>query len=787
MKKSVFIRALAALFLSYAFISCQDDEPEELTLSQSIATVKSSGFLFQKDDSGTGTDVSITWDWKKTDNLSSKVMHVQIWLDDFILHETETTARTITFSQPALVMDPESYLPLQRSLKFVFWYDENNKVEFYKTPDVPSVKKLHYKSVNDGKDLLFTWDNSDIKDLPDFIENYYISLIPVKNYGAPETDRKIEEQPVQVTQTSFLFEEPNPETTYSFSIYSKTAACGYTSEPSVLTDVKPGQADVFDAVTSPLNQIPTTQNSVVYENARGMNFYLIKTNTTEFICNTSRYVTGFSTENSLINSNDEPSQTNYSSRSISTPFTHTSPSFNPEDQYHEVPYIDESEPFQIARESDELQSEIFADTGSSGPINYKIGDTRIISVADKANKTFTPKTATLRATGEHCYAWIVDDYYSKNDASGNGKISTNQVKKFVENFEKIYALERYVFGNESSKVVVRQSATSTWWSFKDINTYSETGSKINIVFYDIDGDTGQTNWLTYGFFSSSDYGINPYAQFKGNGGHYLHIDTFAATDITDKCYGTLAHEFQHLIHFGVKYLDNPNRLSSSDIESWFTEMCSMLCEDMLLKHLNLPETSSPWAARTKYFNSGYSTNGFKYWDNSDNAFCYGRSYILGAWLARKYGGAQFVKDMMDNTFRNMDALMYAVNKQDPSMTKDTLLRDFAASLLYKNKDTAPVATVMNDGAQTLIYNENGINYSYPMTGFNLYDYVQSANETSLGPIFDNAKNQKQRPVSNYGFTIGYIEKSNQDQVNIELSQDDDTPGYKTYIIAVPVK
>lgn len=792
MKKSIIIKVLSVILLSSAFFSCKQEEPEELSLSESIATLKSSDFKFSK--GATETETSITWNWRKTDNLASAVMHVQIWLDEIKLHETETAAPTITFTQPSLKIHPESYLPLQMKIKFVFWYDEKNKVEFDRNPDIPSVKKVHFKTVNEGKDILFTWDNSDIKDLPDFIENYYISIVPVKNYSQPEIDNTITDKPVPVTQSSYLFEEPNLGTTYTFSIYAKSVPPrNFDSPATTLTNVKLGLADMYDALSSPLNEISYFQNAISYENAQGMNFYLIKTNTTNTSVDTSRYITGFATSSSGISASEDYSDCENSSRSVISPLLNlfNFASSDPEDQYHEVPFIDDSEPIQIIDEPFDSQSDIFEDTAATGPIDYKIGDTRVISIGDSKDANgshkFQTKTATLRATGEHCYAWIVDDYYSKNDAQGTGKISTNQVKKFVENFEKIYALERYVFGNESSKVAVRQSATSTWWNFKDINTYSETGSKINIVFYDIDGDAGQTSWLALGFFKQGDYYIDPYASFKGNGGHYLHIDTYAATNITNKCYGTLAHEFQHLIHFGVKYLDNPNRLSSPDIESWFTEMCSMLCEDMMQKHLDLPDNSSPKGQRTTYFNSGYSTNGFTSWNSSDSAFYYGRSYILGAWLARKYGGAQFVKDMMNNTARNGAALMYAVKMRDPSMTEEMLFRDFAASLLYKNKDTAPVATVMNDGAQTLTYNANGINYNYPMPGFNLYNYAQSANTSSYGPLFDDAKKQNQRTVSNYGITIGYIGYSKQDTVNIELSSESSGTPYKTYIIAVPAK
>ena len=258
---------------------------------------------------------------------------------------------------------------------------------------------------------------------------------------------------------------------------------------------------------------------------------------------------------------------------------------------------------------------------------------------------------------------------------------------------------RRVFGEESDSLY-----SSVWGDMAPLDSVSDTGRKVNIVISDLygDGEGGRT----IGFFASMDYYMNG-LEFSNitvensNEGKYFYIDSYFAANKFNLTLSTLAHEFQHMINFGMKAM----RGIPSD--SNFNEMLSMLCEDMMQDYLDISDESSP-KIRLKQFINQYYETGFRNFENT--ALSYANAYSLGAWICRQYGGAALLHEMMFNGLANNNCIVGAINSLNGSnFTFDEIFAQFISACLGDSE-----YTFAKDASQTLSFNENSIYYDYPM-------------------------------------------------------------------------
>lgn len=341
------------------------------------------------------------------------------------------------------------------------------------------------------------------------------------------------------------------------------------------------------------------------------------------------------------------------------------------------------------------------------PVSGTIGSTKKIWVELK-NKGYVQADATLRAKGANCYVWVVNDFYTTGTASGN-KVDSSIAQKYADNFELIYPFITNIFGNESEIIINAETGKP-----ESIGTLSDTGSKINIVVYDIKDDG------VLGFFYAKDYYYGPNYQGqdiirKSNVGKYFYIDSAYAVSEFPSTISTLAHEFQHMVNYNQKTILHGEFPSVA-----YNEMLSMLCEDMMMSKLGLTgKTDSP-KDRIQSFNALYFGAAINGYNNEKNtSLYYSTNYAFGAWLARQYGGAELVKAMSTNDSVDYDSMVDAVNSVNHytgSNAKDfeDLFQEFVLSL------TGSSTYTMNKNAkQTITYS----GYSYPMTAINLWDDV----------------------------------------------------------------
>src|SRR5437870_4990015 len=146
------------------------------------------------------------------------------------------------------------------------------------------------------------------------------------------------------------------------------------------------------------------------------------------------------------------------------------------------------------------------------PPSYKMGDQRVLWIADQPNKKNFTSTATLRYVTPHVYAW----------AQNGERLDDAALKKSTDVFEnKIYPTDRQFFGSERSPGL-------------------DNDTHVNIFNGNVPG--------VGGYFSSADEYPSVVNQFS-NQGNWFYINTRDVRPGTSDYEGVLAHEFQHMIHW----------------------------------------------------------------------------------------------------------------------------------------------------------------------------------------------------------------------------------------------
>lgn len=414
-----------------------------------------------------------------------------------------------------------------------------------------------------------------------------------------------------------------------------------------------------------------------------------------------------------------------------------------------------------------------ASVSSETAISGKVGETKNIYVDTNTDiSNFVQKSATLRAVGTYCYVWVVDDFYSST--AGENKVDSAIAQKYADAFDKMYPMITNVFGKESDEIYC--------FGWDKMENYSSTGTKINIVVYDIGNDyslSENQQCGIVGYFYAKDYFFN-YSKdgVTSNNGKYFYIDSGYANSKFDTTISTLAHEFQHMVNYNQKTVLNNNNLTSGQ---WYNEMLSMLCEDMMQEHLGIKDEDSP-KARTTVFNAYYYCSGISEY-NSKNQICsYATAFSFGSFIARNFGGAELVQKISKNSLVDNDSITNAVNSLNgTNYTYDDLFEKYLLALSGNS-----TYTHNKDADCTLKYNSGDYSstpYEYPMTAYNIFDpeYSFPVNgEEYCGPaIFkDNAKSVDLRPEN--GILIHGIGTFSGSSLSVSFSSGTDSE--KIYLI-----
>ena len=394
------------------------------------------------------------------------------------------------------------------------------------------------------------------------------------------------------------------------------------------------------------------------------------------------------------------------------------------------------------------------------PVNasdFSVGDTRYIYVDDNSSiSEFKSKKATLYAKNSVCLVWIVNKYYSLNTASAC-YVNQSVAEYIAEKFEDLYYHERYIFGEEGDYLIHETSSGSgkiSETSMKDGD--SPTGSLVNIVIYDIGNDYGAGNTSgVVGYFYSKDYWVpasNSSTMAKySNEGKYFYLDSSFCNYVSSNSYTgmqdsegnsiasdtaitTLYHEFQHMIDYYQK--------DYGSVETWYNEMLSMLAEDMFATGLGVSEDDAPWGARIPAFNSYYFISGIdEYRDDDLTVYSYSTAYTFGAWLAREFGGPEFISKVSQNSSTGMTSILAAIKEMTgETLSANQLRRRFIQACAFRNNfaQANSLPTLNKDAGGSI----TKYGFTSLMNAIDIYssEYVLSDKDSSsqLGPaIYKN--------------------------------------------------
>lgn len=340
--------------------------------------------------------------------------------------------------------------------------------------------------------------------------------------------------------------------------------------------------------------------------------------------------------------------------------------------------------------------------------------------------------------------WVSDDQWGTQGA----QITQTMVDALGEHFLKeganndIYDWLTSILGSE-------------WGNTPYSDTIPHTGN-ITILLTDIEGDNS-TNGGIVGYFYAlnnflnaslpSDYQLSNErimftidAPMYANGGSPWSADAYWPKIV----FSTLAHEFQHMIHFYQKQI---KQNAQSSTEAWIDEMCAQIAEDLLADKMQVEGprgvayTDGTSGAvqntdgRIPYYNQ-YTylplISSDSAWQSADAVYYYSTVYAFGAWAARNYGGPEFLKNVVQNPYTDKKAVEYAIAKAGAAYSDmNSLIGRWAVSVIGSKRTDMPPGYVLNkDG--WLTYSMGSLTYKLGSINFFNYRY-QDQSLTLDGP------------------------------------------------------
>ncbi len=483
-------------------------------------------------------------------------------------------------------------------------------------------------------------------------------------------------------------------TTYTFIVYTKDKSGSLvhskstTATPSASNEIVIDADDIDDAFT----EIPKDKGIVKISGINGKSVAYVNYNSStskEIAAGNERYYLGYAGGNSSGATTNIVS-TNTSSRAALS-----------EDAGMTMPEIKEplTRPFIApekvtvvkssarAAETDE-EKETFDVTAPA------IGQTHYIWVDNNyAMNQLVKEKMTLYAIGNQtteddtskikALVWANPDNVA--ETASENKVSLALIQDIISKYTKYYALEEDIFG-ETRDFIINSSGE------EDMSDYP-TSTYINIVLTDIAKDyTSSKKTGVVGYFWGKDYYNKELVNYS-NEGKYFYIDipycNYNKTDqnyngnsntVSDMVISTLFHEYQHMIHYNKKY-----GLKSDEDTTWYNEMLSMLCEDLMSNTLGIVKGETVQDERIPTFNVYYPLSGISEYLDSESWISYGTAYAFGAWLARNYGGVNLVEEMSKNAYVGKESVVNAVNSiNSTNLTWEDLVKEYLQAVVFRS-------------------------------------------------------------------------------------------------------
>ena len=268
-------------------------------------------------------------------------------------------------------------------------------------------------------------------------------------------------------------------------------------------------------------------------------------------------------------------------------------------------------------------------TGKDLSRDKKDPDTRDFWVLTNFNTyTYDKLTFRLAGEGEHCLVWSAADY-------GSVSYSDEQAAAMVSEFEN----------------VIYPSDTSNFGPFRDLGG----DGKLNIVTYDMMNFSICGFFDRYDLYSAEEVAIlDPEEAESYNCLPIINVNTRMVGQEA-MVFGTLAHEFQHLIlsSAALEAPANADFLGAElQIDTWLNEGFAMEAEE-----LAYPDSVDEQGYLRAYHNSQKVTNGMSLLDfdaTSSDVGAYGQSFLFAEYLKKLCGQSVF-RTILDEWRTETDA------------------------------------------------------------------------------------------------------------------------------------
>ena len=282
-----------------------------------------------------------------------------------------------------------------------------------------------------------------------------------------------------------------------------------------------------------------------------------------------------------------------------------------------------------------------------GAVDPRVGDQYLFWVYNIQKRSYDTVRAELKSIGTTSYIWVALSEWV------NGHVTSVEVDAMAN------ALERSTSAHSiDSAMGILSIDQQVYGNPPNINSSFQKGKgdgKIHFLICDIqDGSTG-TNSYVAGFFYSVDVDPNSGVVSNSNRRDMLYIDSnpgiyFSGTRRTSTALSTMAHEFQHLIHWNY----DPYEVA------FFNEGLSEYAEYLCGFNLRSP--------------AGYLANPnvvLMGWDGSLED--YSRAALWTRYVADQYG-LKFLKNLTQNPYT-------AIQGFEMSLTQSGFSRTFAATMM----------------------------------------------------------------------------------------------------------
>jgi hypothetical protein len=214
---------------------------------------------------------------------------------------------------------------------------------------------------------------------------------------------------------------------------------------------------------------------------------------------------------------------------------------------------------------------------------------------------------------------------------------------------------------------------------------------------------------------------------KTNHAEMFYLDTFLMDAYPDFALSALVHEFQHMILFNQKGVQQ-------DLDSpiWYFEMLALLAEDLIDPFIGVSSEDflHPIQSRMPLFLIGYWYGLDTFQGNPEVvAFTYQLVYAFGAYLVRNFGGVELLMEMARNDSTGWDSVSAALAACNSGITLETVLSRYGEALIYSG-DHKPEGAASYD--KTVSKTINGTAYTF--TGFDIWKMESGSAEYDLPAV-----------------------------------------------------